>query len=99
APPAPAILIPSLGGSDMRLGLTVPGFGTLALLGLMGSTVYAATPTYSMDVAPIIYEKCAECHRPGSMAPMSLMTFDEARPWARAVKQKVSKREMPPWGA
>src|SRR5262245_9192584 len=87
----------SLEGSVMRLGLT--GFGTLALFGLAASAAQAAPPTYSKDVAPILYEKCAECHRPGSMAPMSLMTYEDARPWARAVKQKVAKREMPPWGA
>jgi hypothetical protein len=73
----------------------------LGLLGAVGttSTAAAAPPTYNKDVAPIIYEKCAECHRTGSMAPMSLMTYDDARPWARAIKQRVTKREMPPWGA
>ena len=83
----------------MRLGLRLPTLGTLALLGLTASTAQAAAPTYSKDVAPIIYAKCADCHRPGSMAPMSLITYEDARPWARAVKQKVSRREMPPWGA
>jgi mono/diheme cytochrome c family protein len=59
----------------------------------------AAPPTFSKDVAPIIYKSCAECHRPAGMAPMSLMTYEDARPWARALKQKVVAREMPPWGA
>ena len=59
----------------------------------------AATPTFSKDVAPILYKSCVECHRPGAIAPMSLITYDDARPWARAVKQKVMAREMPPWGA
>ena len=62
-------------------------------------TAGAPTPTYTKDVAPILYRKCVECHRETGMAPMSLMTFDDARPWARAVKQKVVAREMPPWGA
>ena len=68
-------------------------------IGLTSSSANAATPTYSKDVAPIIYAKCAECHRPNSMAPMSLMTYEDARPWARAIKQRTSRREMPPWGA
>jgi hypothetical protein len=59
----------------------------------------AAAPTFSKDVAPILYAKCVECHRTGAIAPMSLMTYDDARPWARAIKQKVVAREMPPWGA
>jgi hypothetical protein len=59
----------------------------------------AAAPTFSRDVAPLLFNKCAECHRPGAMAPMSLLTYEDARPWARAIKQKVAKREMPPWGA
>ena len=63
------------------------------------SSAQAATPTFSKDVAPILYKNCVECHRPGAIAPMSLMTYDDARPWARAIKQKVMSREMPPWGA
>jgi len=59
----------------------------------------AAAPTFSKDVAPIFYKHCVECHRANGMAPMSIVTFDEARPWARAIKQKVVSREMPPWGA
>ena len=59
----------------------------------------AAAPTFSKDVAPIFFAHCAECHRPTMFAPMSLMTYDEARPWARSIKQKVTARQMPPWGA
>jgi hypothetical protein len=69
-------------------------------LGLVApSLAVAAPPTFSKDVAPILYNSCVECHRPGAIAPMSLITYDDARPWARAVKQKVVAREMPPWGA
>ena len=56
-------------------------------------------PTFSKDIAPILYKSCVECHRASGMAPMALMTYEDARPWARAVKQKVSSKEMPPWGA
>src|SRR6266481_6358737 len=54
-------------------------------------------PTFTKDVAPILQRSCQTCHRPGSIAPMSLLTFEDARPWARAIKEKVAKREMPPW--
>ena len=56
-------------------------------------------PTFSSDVAPIVFENCVICHRPGEVAPMSLTSYDTVRPWARAVKAKVVSREMPPWHA
>jgi hypothetical protein len=59
----------------------------------------AEAPTFSKDVAPILFKSCVECHRSGAIAPMSLLTYADARPWARAIKQKVVTREMPPWGA
>src|SRR5687768_13136485 len=55
--------------------------------------------TFTKDVAPILYKNCTECHRPSMFAPMSLISYEEARPWARAIKQRVVKREMPPWSA
>jgi mono/diheme cytochrome c family protein len=58
-----------------------------------------APVTFAKDVAPIFYKNCVECHRATMFAPMSLMTFEEARPWARSIKQRVVAREMPPWGA
>jgi hypothetical protein len=54
-------------------------------------------PTFSRDVAPIIFKNCAGCHRPGEIAPMSLLTYDDARPWAKAIRDEVSDRNMPPW--
>ena len=54
-------------------------------------------PTFAKDVAPIFQAKCQECHRVGSMAPMSLTTFEEVRPWVRAIKERVSAHQMPPW--
>lgn len=59
----------------------------------------AAAPTFNQDVAPILFKSCTECHRPGQMAPMSLLDYESARPWARSIKQQVSNRTMPPWGA
>jgi mono/diheme cytochrome c family protein len=58
-----------------------------------------APVTYAKDVAPILYKNCASCHRPTMFAPMSLLSYEETRPWARAIKQRVVKREMPPWSA
>jgi hypothetical protein len=46
-----------------------------------------------------LYERCVSCHRDGEVAPMALLTYDDVRPWARAIKRKVASREMPPWGA
>ena len=66
---------------------------------LAASPASAASPTFSKDVAPILYKNCVECHRPDAMAPMALISYEDARPWARAIKQKVTRREMPPWGA
>ena len=56
-----------------------------------------APPTFSKDVARIFQQKCQQCHQPNSIAPMSLITFQEARPWARSIKQRVITRQMPPW--
>src|SRR5678816_3371195 len=53
--------------------------------------------TFTKDVAPILQAKCQECHRAGSMAPMSLVTWEEARPWAKSIRQRVVTRQMPPW--
>ena len=53
--------------------------------------------TFSKDVAPILQKACQNCHRPGAIAPMSLVTYQDARPWARSIKAKVTAREMPPW--
>ena len=63
-------------------------------------SVYAAEPvTFSKDVAPILYNSCVGCHRTGEIAPMSLISYEEVRPWAKSIQKKVASREMPPWGA
>jgi hypothetical protein len=53
--------------------------------------------TFTKDIAPIFQESCQSCHHAGTFAPMSLVTYEETRPWARSIKQKVAAREMPPW--
>ena len=55
--------------------------------------------TFSRDVLPILQKNCQTCHRPGQVAPMSLMSYKETRPWAKAIKTAVSLRQMPPWFA
>ena len=56
-------------------------------------------PTFSKDVAPIVFKNCVGCHRPGESAPMSLLTYADARPWARAMSRRISEGSMPPWHA
>ncbi|HUJ72629.1 MAG TPA: cytochrome c, partial [Verrucomicrobiae bacterium] len=58
-----------------------------------------STPTFSKDVAPILYKNCVSCHREGEIAPMSLLTYEQARPWAKSIREKVSRGLMPPWHA
>ena len=78
------------------------GLLTLTLSALLATIALGATNeavTFSKDVAPLFFSKCASCHRPGEIAPMSLLTYDDARPWARSIARAVRSREMPPWGA
>ena len=55
------------------------------------------SPTFNRDVASLLFSHCVTCHRPGEAAPMSLLTYEDARPWARAIKAQVANRRMPPW--
>jgi hypothetical protein len=71
------------------------------LIGLaVGMTAMAAsTPTFDKDVLPILQKNCQQCHRPGEIAPMSLLTYGDARPWAKSIKSAVLTKKMPPWFA
>ncbi|HTG14043.1 MAG TPA: cytochrome c [Blastocatellia bacterium] len=76
----------------------------IAVVGLIGLGSSSANSnnkevTFSKDVAPIFFNNCAECHRPGEAAPMSLLSYKDARPWARSIKEKVATKQMPPWHA
>src|SRR5712664_3079197 len=68
---------------------------TLALL----PAALAAAPTFTKEVAPILYQRCVACHRPNDIAPMSLLDYKSARPWAKAIREAVLTRKMPPWFA
>lgn len=71
--------------------------GAVLVASAAGAQSAPAAPTFAKDIAPILQAKCQECHQPNSIAPMSLVTYAEARPWARSIKQRVSTRQMPPW--
>src|SRR5579863_4103812 len=67
---------------------------------LSAGTAFAAdSVTFHKDVEPILQNNCQSCHRPGEVAPMSLLTYEQSRPWAKAIKEKVLARKMPPWFA
>src|SRR5580765_7702101 len=59
----------------------------------------APAPTFSKDIAPILQSHCQSCHRTGEAAPFSLMTYEQARPWASSMKRAVKQKIMPPWYA
>src|SRR5215510_3789014 len=71
--------------------------GLFAISSISASTGGKKELTFNKDVAAIFYKNCAECHRANDIAPMSLMSYKEARPWARSIKEKVATRQMPPW--
>jgi mono/diheme cytochrome c family protein len=73
----------------------------LAVLAVTAARPGAAppSPTFTKDIAPILYNSCVSCHRAGEVAPMSLISYEEVRPWARSIRLKAASREMPPWGA
>src|SRR6267142_2642060 len=69
---------------------------------LIASAMLAESPapvTFYKDVLPVLQKQCQSCHRPGEIAPMSFMTYQETRPWAKAIKEAVVTRKMPPWFA
>src|SRR5262245_41981207 len=55
--------------------------------------------TFTKDVAPILFKNCAQCHRPDDIAPFSVLSYKDVRPWAKSIREKVVSREMPPWHA
>jgi hypothetical protein len=88
--------------ATLAMSLPIAMSGQTAGNNPTNGAVGTATPsgqdvTFSKHVAPILYANCAYCHRPGEVAPMSLLTYQSARPWARAIKRMVAERRMPPW--
>jgi mono/diheme cytochrome c family protein len=89
----------------IRVGRAIGGLGVVVLLSwpampaAQGPAPARGAMTFTKDVAPILNRNCVSCHRPGEIAPMSLTTYEAARPWARAIRKAVADRVMPPWGA
>jgi mono/diheme cytochrome c family protein len=80
------------------IGWSAAAAAALVLLGSAPASAQSPkSPTYTKDIAPIFQAKCEACHRTDGMAPMSLATFEEARPWARSIRERVATRQMPPW--
>lgn len=69
------------------------------LVAFATATARASAPTFYHDVLPILQKNCQACHRPGEIGPMPLETYDQARPWAKAIRQAVVTKKMPPWFA
>jgi hypothetical protein len=98
--------LPVLEGEIMKRVLMIwAGVSALFLLAMFAVTQSHASAgskkevTFTKDIAPIFYKNCSECHRPGEVAPFSLMTYKEARPWGKAIREKVAEGTMPPWHA
>src|SRR5580658_1459431 len=77
---------------SLRLEAGTPGAGTPGT-----GTPSAATPTFHRDIEPILQKRCQSCHRDGEAAPMPLLTYDQTRPWAKAIRASVLNGKMPPW--
>ena len=78
--------------------------GVVLMLGLFSSTSVELAAaerdtemTFTKDIVPILQRSCEKCHRPRGAAPMSLITYEDVRPWARSIKNRTGSREMPPW--
>jgi hypothetical protein len=73
---------------------------SLALVALVSNSVFAQGQiTYTKDIAPILNTHCVTCHRAGEIAPMSLRTYEEVRPWAKSIRNQITNKKMPPWFA
>src|SRR5258707_1286322 len=73
-------------------------FGCVVFFALAFAQNSRGAVTYNKDVLPILQAKCQTCHRPGEAGPMSFLTFESTRPWAKGIRAAVVSRKMPPWG-
>ena len=85
--------------TSIKPGILVTGFFVLVAMMSVKPPIAGneSEVTFAKDDAPILQRSCQSCHRPGSLAPMSFLTYQETRPWARSIKEKTALREMPPW--
>jgi hypothetical protein len=82
--------------TNTQAKITVKGDGT-QVTSHTSQVASPAAPTFAKDVAPIFQKSCQTCHHDGTSAPMSLVTYEQVRPWARSIRQRVAARDMPPW--
>ena len=81
----------------LSISLALIAAGLVVLSTTMANSGIKKEVTFNKNIASILYKNCAECHRPNDIAPMALMTYKEARPWAKSIKERVLTRDMPPW--
>jgi hypothetical protein len=79
--------------------MIIVGLAAAVMLVSAAGSSKASSATFTKDVAPILYKNCVDCHRAGEIAPMSLLTYKEVRPWAKSIRERVLDRSMPPWSA
>src|SRR5512139_3482682 len=82
-----------LGGATLALALATPGLTVTARAAEPQASATTPDVTFAKDIAPILQRSCQNCHRPGQVAPMSLITYEEVRPWARAIRQRTAIRD------
>lgn len=92
-----AQVLRAIPGRPLQRTLEMPRILLALILVGMTAQVARAEVTFSKDVAPILFKHCADCHRPGEVAPMSLLSYEDARPWAKSIANQVQQRNMPPW--
>jgi hypothetical protein len=92
-------MVKDIRGFAMSRTFRVAVGGAAICVAFSGLALADNAPTFSKDVAPILNKNCAGCHRPGDIAPMPLLTYEQARPWAKSIREKVSLGQMPPWHA
>ncbi|HSB11104.1 MAG TPA: thiol-disulfide isomerase [Blastocatellia bacterium] len=83
----------------LKVGAVTLGMFTVLVAAVSANGPSKTSATFTRDVAPILFNKCIECHRAGEIAPMSLLSYQEVRPWAKSIRQRVVERSMPPWSA
>ena len=82
-----------------RVVILAAGFALAVAMSAAPASAAEDTPTFNADVGRLLLDNCSSCHRPNQIAPMSLLSYTDVRPWARAIKSKIVSREMPPWFA
>jgi hypothetical protein len=88
---------PSFRLRKLQVGAVMLGAALVFAGPVLAADAHARPVTFSRDVAPILQASCQTCHQPNSIAPMSLISYEDTRPWAQAIKARVASRQMPPW--